>query len=54
MILLVDLLAKSYLEYLNFSSLSEGIMAYNFGGGRLRQLKREKTTGFKSTYIRKI
>ena len=41
-------------QVVNFLSLSEGIMAYNFGGGRLRQLKKQKQTKFESTYLRKI
>ena len=41
-------------QAINFSSLSEGVMAYNFGGGKLRQLKREKKTKFESTYLKKI
>lgn len=41
-------------QAINFSSLSEGVMAYNFGGGKLRQLKRQKQTKFESTYLKKI
>ena len=41
-------------QVIKFSSLSDGIMAYNFGPGRMRQLKREKKKKFESSYLKKI
>ena len=41
-------------QAVEFSSLSEGVMAYNFGAGRLRELKREKKVTFESRYLKKI
>ncbi len=41
-------------QVVKFSSLSDGIMAYNFGPGRMRQLKREKNKKFESKYLRKV
>lgn len=49
-------LGSKYLlsQVIKFSSLPEGIMAYNFGPGRLAQLKREKKQSFESVYLKKI
>lgn len=41
-------------QVIKFSSLSDGIMAYNFGPGRMRQLKKEKNKVFESRYLKKI
>lgn len=41
-------------QVIKFSSLSDGIMAYNFGPGRMRQLKREKNKKFESKYLKKV
>lgn len=41
-------------QVIKFSSLSEGIMAYNFGPGKMMQLKRGSKRKIESVYLKKV